>query len=73
MNLIAARRTMTSVALLISTLIAACGPHSNPSTETLTIYEDAPTLTPLDLGPPGNSPGDAYYFSLRYTLAPAVL
>lgn len=44
--------------------LAPCGPHStDPSTETLTIYEDAPTLTPLDLGPPGNSPGDAYYFS----------
>ena len=54
---------MTSVALLVSTLMASCGPHSSPSTETLTIYEDAPTLTPLDLGPPGNSSGDAYYFS----------
>jgi hypothetical protein len=70
MNLIVARRTMTSVALLISTLIAACGLHSNPSTETLTIYEDAPTLTPLDLGPPGNSPGDAYYFSAALHSSP---
>jgi hypothetical protein len=44
--------------------MAACGPHStNPSTETLTIYQDAPALKPLDLGQPGNSPGDAYYFS----------
>jgi hypothetical protein len=32
-------------------------------TETLTVYEDAPALQPLDLGPPGNSPGDAYYFA----------
>jgi len=55
---------MASVALLVSTLMAAFGPHSaSPSTDALTVYEDPPTLTPLDLGPPGNSPGDAYYFS----------
>lgn len=55
---------MTSAALLVSILMAACSPHStNPSTETLTVYEDAPPLKPLDLGSPGNSPGDAYYFS----------
>jgi hypothetical protein len=63
MKLIVTRRMMASVALLLSTLMAACSSHSNSSTETLTIYEDAPTLTPLDLGAPGNSPGDAYYFS----------
>ena len=58
------RKIRASIVLLVSILLAACGPHStNPSTETLTVYEDAPTLTPLDLGPPGNSPGDAYYFS----------
>jgi hypothetical protein len=26
------------------------------------VYEDAPTLKLLDLGPPGNSPGDVYHF-----------
>jgi hypothetical protein len=54
---------MTLAALLVSTLMAACGLHcTNPSTETLTVYEDAPTLKLLDLGPPGNSPGDVYHF-----------
>jgi len=41
---------VTSAALLVSSLIAACGPHS---TDTLTIYQDAPTPKPLDLGQPG--------------------
>ena len=51
--------------------MAACGPHStNPSTETLTVYEDAPALKPLDLGSPGNSPGDAYYFSAALHSSP---
>jgi hypothetical protein len=64
MKLIVTRRMMTAAALLVSGFVAACGPHSkNTSTETLTIYEDAPALQPLDLGPPGNSLGDAYYFS----------
>jgi hypothetical protein len=57
--------------LLASILMAACGPHStNPSTETLTVYEDAPALKPLDLGSPGNSPGDAYYFSAALHSSP---
>jgi hypothetical protein len=38
----------------------ACGGGSTKSS--VTVYEDAPTLTPVDVGPPGNSPGDAYYF-----------
>ena len=64
MKLIVTHRIIASVALLFSCFMAACGPHStNPSTETLTIYQDAPALKPLDLGQPGNSPGDAYYFS----------
>jgi hypothetical protein len=64
MKPIVTRRIMVSAALLVSGFMAACGPHStNPSTETLTVYQDAPALKPLDLGPPGNSPGDAYYFS----------
>ena len=50
-------------ALLASTLIAACGLRStNSSTETLTIYQDAPKMRLLDLGEPGNSPGDVYHF-----------
>ena len=71
MTLIITRRMMASAALLVSSLMAACGPHStNPSTETLTINQDAPTLNPLDLGPPGNSPGDVYYFSAPLRSSP---
>jgi hypothetical protein len=63
MNPIVTRRTITLAALLASILMAACGLRSaNSSSETLTVYEDAPTLTHLDLGPPGNSPGDVYHF-----------
>src|SRR5437588_9606419 len=40
---------------------AACGGHGNGRVS-LTLYEDAPTLNPVDVGTPGNSPGDAYYF-----------
>jgi hypothetical protein len=62
---------MALAGLFVSVLMAACGPHStNSSTETLTIYQDAPALQPLDLGPPGNSPGDAYYFSARLYSSP---
>jgi hypothetical protein len=59
------QRTVTGLAaLLASSLIAACGAHcSNPSTETLTIYQDAPKMSLLDLGAPGNSLGDVYHFS----------
>ncbi len=64
MNQIVTRRMIALAALLASTLMAACGLRSpNPSTETLTVHQDAPAMNPLDLGPPGNSPGDAYYFS----------
>jgi hypothetical protein len=64
MTLMSTRRMMASAALLVSTLLAACGQHSsNSSSETLTIYQDPPTMSPLDLGLPGNSPGDTYYFS----------
>src|SRR6266581_811590 len=63
MNLIVARRTIASAALFASVLMAACGLRSTTaSTETLTVYEDRPTLKLLDLGPPGNSPGDVYHF-----------
>src|SRR5438034_5636950 len=57
------RRMMALAALLASTLMAACDLHStNPSSETLTVYQDAPTLSLLDLGPPGRSPGDVHHF-----------
>jgi hypothetical protein len=63
MNLILTTRITGLAAVLASTLLAACGQRSTtPSTETLTVYEDKPTLKLLDLGPPGNSPGDVYHF-----------
>ena len=69
MNLIFTPRMIVALAaLLASTLVAACGLRStNPSTETLTIYpltiyQDAPKMKLLDLGEPGNSPGDVYHF-----------
>ena len=44
---------------------AACGGGS--STSSLTVYQDAPTLSAVDVPPPGPSAGDEYYFfaSLR--------
>jgi hypothetical protein len=63
MDLIATRRIIGLAAVLASTLMAGCGAHSTTaSTETFTVYEDAPTMKLLDLGPPGNSPGDVYHF-----------
>jgi len=63
MNPICMRRIFGLAAVLASILMAACGLHSTTaSTETLTVYEDKPTLKLLDLGPPGNSPGDVYHF-----------
>jgi hypothetical protein len=45
-------------------MMAACGQHSTtPSTETFTVYEDAPKMSLLDLGAPGNTLGDVYHFS----------
>ncbi len=64
MNLISRRIVTGLVALFASVLIAACGPHSTkPSTETFTVYEDAPKMSLLDLGAPGKSLGDVYHFS----------
>src|SRR5882724_1384926 len=63
MNLIIMRRIIGLAPVLGSTLMAACGLHcTNPSTETLTVYQDAPKMKLLDLGEPGNSPGDIYHF-----------
>src|SRR5437867_13302434 len=61
--MIVTQRMTAVAALLASTLMAACGLRStNPSSETLTVYQDAPTLNLLDLGPPGRSPGDVHHF-----------
>jgi hypothetical protein len=46
--------------MLVVCVSAACSDDSDKTS--LTVYEDAPTLNPVDIGPPGNSPGDAYYF-----------
>jgi len=71
MKTIVMRRMTALVALLASTLMAACGLRStNSSNETLTVYEDAPTLTHVDLGPPGNSPGDVYHFFAHLRSSP---
>jgi hypothetical protein len=63
MNLIFQRLMMTAATLSASALIAACGVHStSPSNETFTVYEDTLKMSLLDLGQPGNSPGDVYHF-----------
>ena len=63
MKLIVTPRMKALAALLASILIAACGLRStSPSIETLTFYRDAPKMKLLDLGDPGNSPGDVYHF-----------
>jgi hypothetical protein len=73
MNLVARSKLMAIAALLASILLTACSQHSiTASTETPTVYEDKPTLKLLDLGPPGNSPGDVYHFLLHYIPAQAV-
>ena len=64
MNLIFQRIVTGLAALFASVLIAGCGAHwSNQSTQTFTVYGDAPKMSLLDLGAPGNSLGDVYHFS----------
>ena len=64
MNLIFPRIVTGLAALFASGFITACGAHStNQPTETFTVYEDAPKMSLLDLGAPGNSLGDVYHFS----------
>jgi len=64
MSLIIQRIMIAAAVLSASALIAACGARStNPSNETFTVYEDAPKMSLLDLGAPGNSLGDVYHFS----------
>jgi hypothetical protein len=63
MNLIVTSRLMAMAALLASTLLAGCGLRcTSPSTETFTVYEDAPKMSQLDLGASGKSLGDVYHF-----------
>src|SRR5215831_13043159 len=72
MNPIFTRRMMVALAaLLAATLMTACGARStNPSTETLTVYQDAPKIKVLDLGEPGNSPGDVHHFFATLHFSP---
>jgi len=64
MNLIFQWMVTGLAALFASVLVTACGAHSsNQSTENFTVYEDAPKMSLLDLGAPGNSLGDVYHFS----------
>src|SRR5690242_304456 len=64
MNPLIRQSIVAGVALLVSNLISACGQRSaTSSTETFTVYEDAPKMSLLDLGAPGNSLGDVYHFS----------
>src|SRR6476659_4678700 len=64
MNLIFPRIVTGLAALFASVLIAGCGGHSsNQSTQTFTVYEDAPKMSLLGLGAPGKSLGDVYHFS----------
>jgi hypothetical protein len=59
----AVRAIVVLFALVGSVVLASCA-MSTPTAlnETLTFYQDAPTMNPLDVGPTGNSPGDVYYF-----------
>jgi len=73
MNLIFPRIVTGLAALFASVLMTACGAHStNQSTETFTVYEDAPKMSLLDLGAPGNSLGNVYISLLRYSQSAAV-
>jgi len=73
MKLITQRMIIAAAALSLSALIAGCGARStNPSTETFTLYQDAPKMSLLDLGVPGNSLGDIIIFLLRCIPSAAV-
>jgi hypothetical protein len=51
-----------SMLLVLSATVGGGSSPSTPATQTLTVYQDAPTMQSLDVGAPGNSPGDVYYF-----------
>jgi hypothetical protein len=60
------RIAMAGVALILM-VGTACSSDPGATKISLTVHEDPPTLAPVDVGTPGNSPGDSYYFfaSLR--------
>jgi hypothetical protein len=63
MNVIIQRGMRALATAFASVLIAACGARcTSSSPETFTVYSDAPKMSLLDLGQPGNSPGDVYHF-----------
>ena len=62
-----ARLGLVAGAALVVTAVVGC---DNGSTDKLTVYQDAPRMTPVDVGPPGTSPGDAYYFSAELHARP---
>lgn len=55
---------------LLCVVGAACSTDSGATKISLTVHEDAPTLQPVDVGTPGNSPGDSYYFFATLRSAP---
>jgi hypothetical protein len=60
---IAARSFFVIFALLGVIAFVPCTMSSATApTETLTVYQDAPTMNPLDVGATGKSPGDVFYF-----------
>ena len=70
MNLIVTQRMAALAALLALALMPACGLRStNSSTETLTVYQDAPNMKLLDLGA-GEQPGRRVSFFCSATLQP---
>jgi hypothetical protein len=72
MNLVTQRMTALA-ALRAATVMAACGLRStNSSSETLTVYEDAPTLPILTSVRLETVRATCIIFLLRCALAPAV-
>src|SRR6266404_8525175 len=41
-----------------------------PRTEQFTVHQDAPAITPLDVGDPGRNVGDSFYFHANLHRAP---
>ena len=64
------RMILVVVCAFVVLLASACSSSSSTKKISLTVYEDAPTLIPVDVGTPGNSPGDAYYFFAKLRSQP---